>query len=97
MQALSGRAFESVCHLVDDDSWLEAEDNGEQLLELLPKPEYYGKEELESLYQSVHKLFYSDLRKDDSDLAAFRPRFEQAVRKRSIMWSCHLRHWVFSS
>eukprot|EP00435_Cladocopium_sp_Y103_P035426 s3103_g9.t1 len=81
MQALSGRAFESVRHLIDDSDWLEATDNGEQLVELLSKPEYYGKEELESLYQSMHKLFYSDLRKDDDDLPAFRSRFEQAVRK----------------
>ena len=85
MQALSGHAFESVHHLIDDGSWLEPEDNGEQLLELLPKPEYYGKEELYSLYQSMHKLFYSDVRKDDGDLPAFRSRFEQAVRKRNIM------------
>ena len=55
---------------------MEAEDNGEQLLELLSKPEYYGKEELKSLYQSMHTLFYSDLRKDDGDLPAFRSRFE---------------------
>ena len=81
MQALTGRAFDSVRHLIDDSDWLDATDNGEQLLELLSKPEYYGKEELESLYQAMHKLFYSDLRKDDDDLPAFRSRFEQAVRK----------------
>ena len=81
MQALSGRAFESVRHLIDDSDWLEAVDNGEQLLDLLAKPEYYGKEELESLYQSMHKLFFSDLRKPDDDLPAFRSKFEQAVRK----------------
>ena len=81
MQALTGRAFDSVRHLIDDSDWLDATDNGEQLLELLSKPEYYGKEELESLYQAMHKLFYSELRKDDDDLPAFRSRFEQAVRK----------------
>ena len=81
MQALTGRAFESVRHLIDDSDWMEAMDNGEQLLELLARPEYYGKEELESLYQAMHKLFYSDLRKEDDDLPAFRSRFEQAVRK----------------
>ena len=81
MQALTGRAFDNVRHLIDDSDWLDSTDNGEQLLELLSKPEYYGKEELESLYQAMHKLFYSDLRKDDDDLPAFRSRFEQAVRK----------------
>eukprot|EP00435_Cladocopium_sp_Y103_P028466 s235_g7.t1 len=81
MQALSGKAFESVKHLIDDQDWLDAQDNGEQLLELLSKPEYYGKEELESLYHAMFKLFFSELRKDDDDLPAFRSRFEQAVRK----------------
>eukprot|EP00435_Cladocopium_sp_Y103_P069743 s367_g33.t2 len=81
LQALSGKAFESVKHLIDDQSWLDAQDNGDQLLELLSKPEYYGKEELESLYHAMFKLFFSELRKADDDLPAFRSRFEQAVRK----------------
>ena len=81
MQALSRKAFESVRHLIDDDTWLDAADNGEQLVDLLAKPEYYGKEELESLYHAMHKLFYSELRRDDDDLPSFRSRFEQAVRK----------------
>eukprot|EP00435_Cladocopium_sp_Y103_P073835 s52_g45.t1 len=81
LQALTGKAFESVKHLIDDQTWLDAQDNGDQLLELLSKPEYYGKEELESLYHAMYKLFFSELRKDDDDLPAFRSRFEQAVRK----------------
>ena len=81
LQALSGKAFESVKHLIDDQEWLDSQDNGDQLLELLAKPEYYGKEELESLYHAMYKLFFSELRKDDDDLPAFRSRFEQAVRK----------------
>lgn len=81
MQALTGKAFESVRHLIDDDQWLEATNNGEQLIDLLAKPEYYGKEELESLYHAMHKLFYSELRRADDDLPSFRSRFEQAVRK----------------
>ena len=81
LQALSGKAFESVKHLIDDQDWLDAQDNGDRLLELLSKPEYYGKEELESLYHAMYKLFFSELRKEDDDLPAFRSRFEQAVRK----------------
>jgi ribosomal protein L32 len=81
MQALSGRAFESVRHLIDDEKWLDSVDNGEQLVELLAKPEYHGKEELESLYHAMHKLFYSELRRSYDDLPSFRGRFEQAVRK----------------
>ena len=80
LQALSGKAFESVKHLIDDQDWLDATDNGDQLLEMLSRPEYYGKEELESLYHAMYKLFFSELRKEDDDLPAFRSRFEQAVR-----------------
>lgn len=81
MQSLTGKAFESVKHMIDDSAWMEPSSNGEKLLELLSKPEYYGREELEALYLAMNKLFYSDLRKEDDDLAAFRSRFDQAVRK----------------
>ena len=81
MQALTGKACESVRHLIDDDQWLDATNNGEQLIDLFAKPEYYRKEELESLYHAMHKLFYSELRRADVDLPSFRSRFEQAVRK----------------
>ena len=67
--------------MIDDQDWSHAQDNGDQLLELLSKPEYYGKEALESLYHAMYKLFLSELRKDDDDLPAFRSRFEQAARK----------------
>ena len=31
LQALSGKAFESVKHLIDDQDWLDAQDNGDRL------------------------------------------------------------------
>lgn len=81
LQALTDKAFESCRHLIDDQDWLDSPDNGTKLLELLNQPEYFGKEELESLYHSMNKLFYEELRKADDDLASFRSRFEEAVRK----------------
>lgn len=81
MQALTGRAFESVKHMVDDEAWMSSSSNGDQLLDLLNKPEYYGREELESLYLAMNKLFYSELRKAEDDLPSFRSRFEEAVRR----------------
>lgn len=81
MQALTDRAFESVKHLVDDGEWMTSSSNGEQLLDLLAKPEYYGKEELESLYLAMNRLFYSELRKPEDDLPSYRSRFEEAVRR----------------
>ena len=81
LQALTGKAFESVKHLIEDDSWCNDRDNGMQLLKLLSKPEYYGKEELESMWNAMYKLFFSELRRPEDDLSAFRSRFEEAVRK----------------
>lgn len=81
MQALQGRAFESVKHLIDDSNWMDSSSNGEKLLEILSLPQYYGREEVEALYQAMSRLFYSELRKDEDDLPAFRSKFDQAVRK----------------
>lgn len=81
MQALQGKAFESVKHLIDDSSWMDSSSNGEKLLEILSLPQYYGREEVEALYQAMSRLFYSELRKDEDDLPAFRSKFDQAVRK----------------
>ncbi len=81
LQALSGRAFEAMKHLADDDSWMNSLNNGQQLLDEMSKPTYFGKEEVESLWSSLQKLFYTKLRKDDDDLVTFRTKFEEATRK----------------
>ena len=81
LQALTGKAFEAVKHLIEDDDWCSNKNNGIELLKLLAKPEYFGKEELESLWNAMFKLLYSELRKPEDDLSAFRSRFEEAVRK----------------
>lgn len=81
LQALQGKAFESVKHLIEDDDWCVDKENGTKLLKLLARPQYYGKEELESLWNSMHKLFFSELRKPEDDSSAFRSKFESAVRK----------------
>lgn len=81
LQALSGRAFEAMKHLADDESWMNDVNNGQQLLGEVSKPTYFGKEEVESLWSSLQKLFYTKLRKDDDDLVTFRTKFEEATRK----------------
>ncbi|CAK9008396.1 unnamed protein product [Durusdinium trenchii] len=81
LQALTGKAFEAAKHLIEDDNWCGSPDNGMELIRYLSRPECFGKEELESLWSAMTKLFYSALRRSDDDLAAFRTRFEEAVRK----------------
>ena len=76
-----GGAFEAMKHLADDDSWMNDVNNGQQLLDEVSKPTYFGKEEVESLWSSLQKLFYTKLRKDDDDLVTFRTKFEEATRK----------------
>lgn len=46
LQALTGKAFESVKHLIEDDSWCNDPDNRMQLLKLFSKPDYFGKNPL---------------------------------------------------
>ena len=84
LQSLSGRAFEAMKHLADDDSWMNDVNNGQQLLDEMSKPTYFGKEEVESLWSSLQKLFYTKLRKDDDDLVTFRAKFERKVQKHKV-------------
>ena len=81
LQALSGKAFEATKHLIEDDDWCNSRDNGAQLLKLLATPENFGKEEIERLWNSMYRLFFSELRKSEDDLPAFRSRIEECVRK----------------
>lgn len=81
LQQLSGRAFDTMKHMAEDDEWLESPDNGRLLLEEMGKPDRFGKEELESLWSSLHRLFYSRLKQSDDDILTFRNRFEEACRK----------------
>lgn len=81
LQALTGQAFEAMKFLADSDEWMNNPQNGRILLEEMAKPAYFGKEELESLWSALQKLFYTRLRNDDDDLTTFRNKFDDAVRK----------------
>ena len=79
LQQLSGKAFDTMKYMCDDDDWFNNPQNGQLLLEEMGRPERFGKEEIESL--ALHRLFYSKLRQTDDDLLTFRNRFEEANRK----------------
>ena len=81
LQALTGHAFELMKHMAESDEWLEDPENGKLLLEEMGKPSFFGKEELESLWGALQKLFFTKLRTDDDDMVTFRNKFEDAVRK----------------
>lgn len=81
LQQLTGRAFDTMKFMAEDDSWFSDRDNGQKLLDEMNKPEYFGKEEVESLWNSLHKLLYAKMKQPDDDLISFRNRFEEANRK----------------
>lgn len=81
LQALTGQAFEAMKFFADSDEWMNNPQNGKVLLDEMAKPAYFGKEELESLWSALHKLFYTRLRNDEDDLTSFRNKFDDAVRK----------------
>ena len=67
--------------MAESDEWLEDPENGKLLLEEMGKPSFFGKEELESLWGALQKLFFTKLRTEDDDMVTFRNKFEDAVRK----------------
>lgn len=81
LNALSGKAFDSMKHFAEDEQWLQSADNGDVLLREMGKPEYFGKEEIESLWGAMHRLFYSKMRRSEDDMISFKNRFEEQVRK----------------
>ena len=78
---LTGAAFEAAKHLVMDDDWLGSEDNGQQLLDLLKRPENFGEEREEELLSSMSRLFYNLKRTKDEKSISFLPKFREACRK----------------
>ena len=81
LQQLSGKAFDTMKYLAEDDDWFNDSRNGQLLLEEMGRPDRFGKEEIESLWNSLHRLLYSKLKLADDDILSFRNRFEEANRK----------------
>ena len=81
LQQLSGKAFDTMKYMCDDEKWFNDPQNGQRLLDEMSRPDRFGKEEIESLWNALHRLFYSRLRQAEDDPLTFRNRFEEANRK----------------
>ena len=83
LQGLKNDAFEALKHLVDDDEWMSSEENGEKLLEVMKRDDFYGKLNNEELVQSFTKMFFGKLwgKEQQGDVAATRAKFDEANRK----------------
>ena len=81
LQQLTGKAFDTMKFMAEDDSWYNDKENGQKLLDEMNKPNRFGKEEIEGLWHALHRLLYSKLKQPEDDLHQFRNRFEEATRK----------------
>lgn len=81
LQQLTGKAFDTMKFMAEDDSWFNDRDNGQKLLDEMSKPDRFGKAEIESLWNALHRLLYAKMKTAEDDLISFRNRFEEATRK----------------
>ena len=81
LQGLSGRAFDQMKYLAEDETWLEAEDGGQQLIVLMNSDKHFGKLSNEDLAQELQKLLFDRMKDKEDDLASLRAKFDEQVRK----------------
>ena len=78
LQGLSGRAFDQMKYLAEDESWLDSEDGGDQLILLMNSDKHFGKLSDEELAQ---KLLFDRMKDKEDDPASLRAKFYEQVRK----------------
>ena len=81
LQRLSGQPFQSLKHLAKDKNWLNNENNGQKILDLMDTPELFGEDREEELLAALSKLTYHLKRARDEPCRAFFARWDDAVRK----------------
>ena len=81
LQRLSGQSFQSLKHLAKDKNWLNNENNGQKILDLMDTPELFGEDREEELLAALSKLTYHLKRARDEPCRAFFARWDDAVRK----------------
>ena len=67
LKNLSGSAFDNFKWLANDDSWLNASDNGETLLAKMNTREYYGEDSREDMLNCLGRLAYQLKRSDGGE------------------------------
>ena len=78
LQGLNGRAFDQMKYLAEDESWLDSEDGGDQLLLLMNSDKHFGRLSDEELAQ---KLLFDRIKDKEDDPASLRAKFYEQVRK----------------
>ena len=68
-------------HLARDTNWMQSDRNGEELLDLMNKPENFGDDQDEDLLSSLAKITYHLRRGRDEGHRSFFSKWDQAMRK----------------
>lgn len=78
LQALEGSAWEGCKHLVKDEEFMKAEDNGERLLKLLQSEGMFGLPHTQKLLYDFKNALYLVQRKRGERSQEFMPRWREA-------------------
>lgn len=81
LQKLSKTPFETMKFLARDSSWMESPTNGEDLLAMMDRSEYFGDDKDEDLLGALAKITYHVRRERGESHRDFFNRWETAMRK----------------
>ena len=81
LQKLSKTPFETMKYLAKDQSWMKSETNGEDLIDLMEKPEVFGEDRDEDLLGALAKMTYHLRREKGETYRSFFGRWDVAMRK----------------
>ena len=81
LQGLTGRAFEKMKHLAEDETWMDAENGGQQLIALMSSNWIFGKLRNEDLAQELQDLCDDRMKDKDDDTESLRSKFDEQGRK----------------
>ena len=93
LQGLTGRAFEQMESLTEDETWLDSEDGGQQLIALMSSEWLFGRLSNKDLAQELQEICYDCMKYEDGGLADFHSRLHEQARrlKRAKVESSSLR------
>ena len=80
LQGLTGRAFEQMESLTEDETWLDSEDGGQQLIALMSSEWLFGRLSNKELAQELQEICYDCRKYEDGDLFSQSELDEQARR-----------------
>ena len=81
LQKLSKTPFETMKYLAKDQAWMKSETNGEDLIDLMEKPEVFGEDRDEDLLGALAKVTYHLRREKGETYRSFFGRWDVAMRK----------------